>query len=211
MNFRRDSSVSTVGPVLVLRGLLSGLSLIVAIGAQNAFVLRQGLRREHVGAVVTLCIAADVLLIAAGTAGLGALVAGRPAALEVVRVGGAAFLLWLAADALRRAVRPGTLDPAASGPAGLRATLATSAALTFLNPHVYLDTVLLLGALAQQAGPARWQFAAGAAAASALWFTALGFGAGRLRPLFARAVSWRLLDLGVAGVMTAMAARLLLA
>ena len=197
-------------PVIVLRGLLSGLSLIVAIGAQNAFVLRQGLRREHVAAVVLLCVAADALLIAAGTAGLGALVETHPAALTVARVGGAAFLLWLAVGALRRAVRPGSLDPAAAGPSGRRAVLATTAALTFLNPHVYLDTVLLLGALAQQNGAARWQFAAGAAVASASWFSALGFGAAHLRPLFARPTAWRALDLGVATVMTTVGLRLVL-
>lgn len=196
--------------VIALRGLLSGLSLIVAIGAQNAFVLRQGLRREHIGAVVVLCVLADAGLIALGTAGLGAVVQAHPTALTAVRVGGAAFLLWLAADAVRRAVRPGVLDPAASGPAGLRPVLATSAALTFLNPHVYLDTVLLLGALAQQAGAARWQFAAGAAVASGAWFTALGYGAVRLRPLFARPGAWRVLDLLVAAVMVTIAVRLLL-
>lgn len=196
--------------MIVLRGLLSGFSLIVAIGAQNAFVLRQGLRREHVGAVVLLCVVADVLLITAGTAGLGALVQAHPVALEVVRVAGALFLLWLAADAVRRATRPGALDPTAGGPAELRPVLVTSAALTFLNPHVYLDTVLLLGGLAQQAGPARWEFAAGAAGASAAWFTALGYGAVRLRPLFARPATWRVLDLAVAGVMTTIALRLLL-
>lgn len=127
-----------------------------------------------------------------------------------MRVGGAAFLLWLAAGAARRAVQPGVLDPAAAGPARLRPVLATSAALTFLNPHVYLDTVLLLGALAQQAGTARWQFAAGAAAASVVWFTALGYGAVRLRPLFARPGAWRVLDLVVAAVMATIAVRLAL-
>ena len=197
-------------PVILLRGLLSGLSLIVAIGAQNAFVLRQGLRREHVAPVVLLCVAADALLIAAGTAGLGALVEAHPAALSVARVGGAGFLLWLAVGALRRAVRPGSLDPATAGPSGRRAVLATTAGLTFLNPHVYLDTVLLLGALAQQNGAARWQFAAGATVASASWFSALGFGAAHLRPLFARPTAWRALDLGVATVMTTVGLRLVL-
>lgn len=196
--------------VIAIRGLLSGLSLIVAIGAQNAFVLRQGLRREHIGAVVVLCVLADAVLIALGTAGLGAVVQAHPTALTAVRVGGAAFLLWLAADAVRRAVRPGVLDPATSGPARLRPVLATSAALTFLNPHVYLDTVLLLGALAQQAGAARWQFAAGAAVASVVWFTALGYGAVHLRPLFARPGAWRVLDLLVAAVMATIAVRLVL-
>ena len=195
--------------MIVLRGLLSGLSLIVDIGAQNAFVLRQGLRREHVGAVVALCVAADMLLIAAGTAGLGVLVQNHPMALTAARVGGAGFLIWLAFGALRRALRREVLDPAVTGPTDRRAVLTTSAALTFLNPHVYLDTVLLLGALAQQAGQARWQFFAGAAIASAVWFSALGFGAARLRPVFVRPMAWRVLDLGVAGVMATIAVRLL--
>ncbi len=130
-------------------GLAAGLSLIVAIGAQNAFVLRQGLRREHVLPVVLVCALSDLVLIAAGTAGLGALVTGAPVLLTVVRWGGAAFLLTLAALAARRALRPGGLDPASgAGATSARSAVATSLALTWLNPHVYLDTVLLLGSLA---------------------------------------------------------------
>lgn len=195
--------------MVVLQGLLAGLSLIVAIGAQNAFVLRQGLRAEHVGAVVAVCTLADVALIAAGTAGLGALVGGHPAALSVARYAGAALLLGLAAAAARRALGSERLDPAASAPTARRAVLTTTLALTFLNPHVYLDTVLLLGALAAQHGDARWWFAAGAMAASALWFAALGFGAVRLRPLLARPGAWRVLDAAVALVMLVFAVRLL--
>jgi L-lysine exporter family protein LysE/ArgO len=196
--------------VVVLQGLLAGLSLIVAIGAQNAFVLRQGLRGEHVGAVVTLCTAADLALIAVGTAGLGALVGGHPTVLAAARYSGAALLAWLAAAATRRALRPGRLDPALDEPASTRAVLATTLGLTFLNPHVYLDTVLLLGTMAAQHGPARWWFAAGAGTASALWFGGLGFGAARLRPLLARPGAWRVLDLSVAAVMLAFAVRLVL-
>jgi L-lysine exporter family protein LysE/ArgO len=195
--------------VVVLQGLLAGLSLIVAIGAQNAFVLRQGLRREHVGAVVAVCIGADVLLIAAGTAGLGTLVASHPGALAVARYGGAAFLVVLGLAAARRAWRPGHLDPADDAPAALRPVLATTLALTFLNPHVYLDTVLLLGALAGQHGSARWAFAAGAMASSALWFSTLGFGSARLAPVLARPGAWRALDVLVAVVMLAIAVTLL--
>jgi len=194
--------------VIVLQGLLAGLSLIVAIGAQNAFVLRQGLRGEHIGAVVAVCTGADLLLIAAGTAGLGALVGGHPEALAVARFAGAALLVALGAAALRRALRPGTLDPAADAPAPVRTVLGTTLGLTFLNPHVYLDTVLLLGAMAAQHGALRWWFAVGAGVASALWFTTLGFGAARLRSLLARPGAWRVLDLAVAAVMIAFAVRL---
>ena len=195
--------------MVVVQGLLAGLSLIVVIGAQNAFVLRQGLRGERVGWVVAVCAAADAVLIAAGTAGLGAIVGGHPGALAVARYGGAALLLWLGAGAARRALRPGHLDPAGAAPASLRAVLGTTLALTFLNPHVYLDTVLLLGTLAAQHGPQRWWFASGAALASVLWFGGLGFGAARLRPLLARPGAWRALDAAVAVIMLAFAVRLL--
>ena len=196
--------------MVVVQGLLAGLSLIVAIGAQNAFVLRQGLRGEHVGVVVAVCTGADLVLIAAGTAGLGALVGGRPGALTTARFAGAALLVVLGIAAARRALRPGRLSPTSSAPGSVQAVLATTLGLTFLNPHVYLDTVLLLGAMAAQHGPARWWFAAGAGAASALWFATLGFGAARLRPLLARPGAWRVLDLSVAAVMLAFAVRLAL-
>lgn len=198
-----------------LAGFLTALSLIVAIGAQNAFVLRQGLRREHVLPVVLVCAGADAVLVALGIAGLGALVTDHPAALAAARYAGAAFLLVLAVAAARRARRPEHLDPSASGPAGRAAVLTTCLALTFLNPHVYLDTVVLLGSLAHQqdgrgaAGP--WVFGLGAAAASAAWFTALGFGAARLGPLFRRPRAWQVLDVLVAVVMVSVAASLLLA
>jgi L-lysine exporter family protein LysE/ArgO len=196
--------------VVVLQGLLAGLSLIVAIGAQNAFVLRQGLRGEHVGAVVAVCTGADLVLIGAGTAGLGALVGGHPAALAVARFAGAALLVVLGAAAVRRAPALAAPAVAADAPAPVRTVLATTLGLTLLNPHVYLDTVLLLGAMAAQHGALRWAFAAGAGAASALWFTGLGFGAVRLRPLLARPGAWRVLDLAVAAVMLVLAARLTL-
>ncbi len=193
-----------------MTGLLTGLSLIVAIGAQNAFVLRQGIRREHVLAVVAVCALADAVLITAGVAGLGALVGGSPTALEVVRFVGAAFLVVLAVGALRRARRAERLDPAAEAPARLGPVVLTTLGLTFLNPHVYLDTVVLLGGLASRHGPdGRWSFAAGAILASVLWFGALGFGARRLAPLFARPRAWQVLDLLVAAVMVTIAITLL--
>lgn len=195
-----------------LAGLLAGLSLIVAIGAQNAFVLRQGIRREHVGAVALLCSVADAVLIVAGVTGIGRLVERSPVVLDVVRWAGAAFLLAYAVLALRRAVRPGELHAATGGArVGLRPVLTTAAALTFLNPHVYLDTVLLLGSLANQHGDdGRWAFALGAVLGSFLWFFGLAYGARRLAPLFARPAAWRVLDGLIALVMTAIALSLLL-
>ncbi|MDO3701228.1 LysE/ArgO family amino acid transporter [Micromonospora sp. C28SCA-DRY-2] len=190
-------------------GFSMSIALIVAIGAQNAFVLRQGLRREHVVPVVVTCAASDALLIAAGIAGVGTLVTGRPVLLTAIRWGGAAFLLCYAALAARRALRPGALLPTERPPATLRATLLACAAFTYLNPHVYLDTVLLLGGIAQQ-HPHRWLFGVGAALASVVWFTALGIGAHRLAPLLARTVAWRLLDGLIAAVMAALAVALLL-
>jgi len=193
-------------------GLGLGLSLIVAIGSQNAFVLRQGLRGQRVGPVVLVCVLSDVLLIAAGVAGAGAVVRSHPGVLDVVRIGGAAFLLTYGVLAARRALRPQALDPTGgAAPASLLATVGTTLALTWLNPHVYLDTVVLLGSIAQSHPGRQWSFAAGAALGSALWFTALGFGAALLRPLFARPAAWRVLDAVIAVVMLALAASLLLA
>ncbi len=194
-----------------LAGLAFGLSLIVAIGAQNAFVLRQGLRGEHVLPVVAVCALSDVALIAAGVAGVGSLLAGRATLLTVVRLAGAAFLGTYAVIAARRALRPAALTPAAEGDdrSTARATLATVLALTWLNPHVYLDTLLLLGSVAGTHGDERWAFGAGAALGSVLWFTALGFGAALLRPLFAKPVAWRVLDGIIALVMATIAGVLL--
>lgn len=196
----------------LLAGLGSGLSLIVAIGAQNAFVLRQGIRREHVGWVALLCALADAVLICAGVLGIGTLVERAPVVLDVVRWGGVAFLVAYALLALRRAVRPEALRAGdAGGGASLRTALTTAAALTFLNPHVYLDTVLLLGSIANQHGDdGRWVFAIGAVAASFGWFFGLAYGARRLAPVFARPVAWRVLDGLIAVVMVLIAASLAL-
>lgn len=196
----------------LLAGLGSGLSLIVAIGAQNAFVLRQGIRHEHVGPVALLCALADALLIGAGVLGIGTLVERAPVVLDAVRWGGVAFLLCYAALALRRAVHTEVLRAGESGAgASLKAALTTAAALTFLNPHVYLDTVLLLGSIANQHGDdGRWVFAAGAAVGSFAWFFGLGYGARRLAPVFARPSAWRVLDGLIAVVMTLIALSLAL-
>jgi len=191
-----------------IAGFVASVVLIVAIGAQNAFVLRQGLRREHVLPVVLTCALSDLALIVAGIAGLGAVISARPAAVTTIRWVGAAFLLGYAALAARRAWKPAALKPTDRAPATLRATLLTCLALTYLNPHVYLDTVLLLGSVAQQ-HPHRWLFGIGAAAASAVWFTALGLGAHRLAPVLARPGAWRLLDALIALVMLLVAASLI--
>jgi len=198
--------------IAVLSGLVTGLSLIVAIGAQNAFVLRQGLRRHHVLLVVAVCAFSDLILILAGVAGIGTIVERAPAVLVVVRWFGVAFLLGYGLVAARRALRGGQLEAAADRQLSARAVLVTALAFTWLNPHVYLDTVLLVGSLASTHGvPGRWWFAAGAGAASLGWFTALGFGARVLTPVFRRPHAWRVLDAGIAVVMVALAASLLVA
>ena len=180
-------------------GFGTGLSLIVAIGAQNAFVLRQGIRRDAVLAVVAICAASDAVLIALGVGGVGALVLAFPTVLTVVGVAGGVFLLCYGFLAARRAFRPSALT-ITDAPATHRVVL-TCLALTWLNPHVYLDTVLLLGTVAAHRGDLRWAFGAGAALASLCWFAALGFGARLLTGLFARPSSWRVLDGLVAATM----------
>lgn len=189
-------------------GLLTGLGLIVAIGAQNAFVLRQGIRREHIGAVVVLCAVSDAVLILAGTAGIGALVAAAPWALDLLRWGGAAYLAWFGIRSLISALKPSALT--AQEPRSRGSVITTTLALTFLNPHVYLDTVVLLGSIANQYGPdARWIFAAGAVAGSILWFSGLGYGARALSGALGRPRTWQVLDLLIGVVMLALAAKLL--
>jgi L-lysine exporter family protein LysE/ArgO len=209
----------------VLAGLGLGLSLIVAIGAQNVFVLRQGIRREHVVAVVIICALSDAALIAAGVAGLGFVLSAAPWLVVVARWAGALFLLTYGILAARRAWRGGeelpveTSDTAASGAAGGTTTLTgtrlapvilTTLALTWLNPHVYLDTVLMLGSIAATHGDERRLFAGGAIAASLLWFTALGFGARYLGRWLRTPRSWRILDAVIAVIMITIAISLVL-
>lgn len=195
-------------------GLGLGLSLIIAIGAQNAFVLRQGLRREHIGVVIAICALSDAVLIAAGVAGAGALVERAPVLLTFVRWGGAVFLAVYGLLAARRALRPGVLraaDERAGQGAGVGAVVVTYLALTWFNPHVYLDTVVLLGSIGSTHGDARWFFGAGAAVGSVIWFTALGLGARALAPVFAKPVAWRVLDAIIAVVMIGLAISLVVA
>lgn len=192
-------------------GLGAGLALIIAIGAQNAFVLRQGLRGEHVGLVVLVCMLSDIVLIGAGIFGIGEVVRAVPAVVVVIRLAGAAFLLTYAALAAKRAFRPGALKASAQqGSLNRKVVLATVLTLTWLNPHVYLDTVLLLGTLANQHGDLRWWFGAGAAMGSVIWFSALGFGAKLLRPVFAKPGAWRVLDALIAVVMVVLGVKMAL-
>lgn len=177
----------------LLTGLVTGLSLIVAIGAQNAFVLRQGLTRQHIGTVVLICIAGDVLLINAGVAGVGAVIRSHPTVLTVFRWLGAAYLVWFGINSLRAARHPRTLT---NGVSVARGSVAAAAfAITFLNPHVYLDTVLMLGNIANQQGAVgRWWFAAGACLGSITWFLTIGYGARLAAPWMRKPVTWRVLD-----------------
>lgn len=195
-----QTSVGWAWPVFA-QGLFLGLGLIVAIGAQNAFVLRQGLRREHVGSVVAFCAVADAVLITAGVFGMAQALGDRPMLARGLALGGAVFLAVYGWRALQRARRISALDVTASSPTLSRgAALAQAAAFTLLNPHVYLDAVLLVGSIgAQQPAPLQGCFAAGASAASLLWFSALGFGARWLAPWFARPRAWQVLD-GLIGV-----------
>ncbi|WP_232818085.1 MULTISPECIES: LysE/ArgO family amino acid transporter [Kocuria] len=191
-------------------GMLAGLALIVAIGAQNAWVLRQGIRREHVAIVVAVCALADALLITVGTLGIGTLVERFPGVLVALRWGGAAYLIWFAVQSFRSAFSDQSLNqadaPAATKSAGR--VLATTLALTFLNPHVYLDTVVMLGNLANQQGDLQWMFSAGAATGSVVWFSVLGIGARALARPLNRPGTWKVIDVGVGVVMLLIAAKM---
>lgn len=186
-----------------LNGILVAAGLIIAIGAQNAFVLAQSLRREHHLSVAALCVFCDAVLVSLGVFGLAKLLLENPTLLAIARWGGIAFLTWYGLKALLRALRPDALGNAAeTGPRSRKAVLLAALAVTLLNPHVYLDTVLLIGSLgAQQAAPGA--YALGAASASLMWFFALALGAAWLAPWLARPATWRLLDLMVAAMMLA--------
>ncbi|NWA27096.1 amino acid transporter [Pseudomonas gingeri] len=192
-----------------LNGMLVAAGLIMAIGTQNAFVLAQSLRREHHLPVAALCVLCDAILVAAGVFGLASVLAHNPTLLAIARWGGAAFLLWYASLALRRAFSRQSLQQGAGQTLrSLRAVLLSALAVTLLNPHVYLDTVLLIGSLgAQQTEPGA--YVVGAASASLLWFFSLALGAAWLAPWLARPATWRLLDLLVAIMMFSVAAQLI--
>lgn len=200
------------GPVsplpAITAGFALGASLIIAIGAQNAFVLRQGIARRHVWPVAALCAISDVLLITAGVLGLGSLIVSHPTLVAVARWGGAAFLVAYAALALHRAMRPHALRAAPETRHGLRGALLAAAAFTFLNPHCYLDTVVLVGGVSASYASERWWFGLGAAASSIAWFSLLAAASPRLAPLFARPRAWQVLDVVIAIVMVTIAVRL---
>jgi len=204
--------VPSVGVVLnaSLDGLLTGLSLIIAIGAQNAYVLRQGLRRAYVGRVVAICTLSDFALIVAGVSGIGVIVQHAGWTLEAVRWFGVAFLAWYGLSSAWRARRPASsLSAAQDNPGGGSVVVRRILALTWLNPHVYLDTVVLLGSIANAHGTSgRWWFAVGACVASTLWFTGLGFGARFAAGLLATPRAWQVLDLLIAATMLGIAVKL---
>ncbi len=194
-----------------LDGLLTGLTLIIAIGAQNAYVLRQGLRRSYVVPVVAICVLSDVALILAGVSGIGVIVKHAGWALTAVRWFGVAFLAWYGLSSAWRARRPSALAAAQAESARGAVVVRRAVALTWLNPHVYLDTVLLLGSIANaHGGSGRWWFAIGACVASTLWFAGLGFGARLAAGLLATPRAWQVLDLLIAATMLGIAVKLAL-
>jgi L-lysine exporter family protein LysE/ArgO len=195
-----------------IAGFLSGLVLIVAIGAQNSFVLRQALRREHRLPITLICVVSDAALILAGVAGLGVLIQNNSTLLAAARYGGAIFLLIYSLFAARRAWHGEQMSAQAGGALPLLSALAACLGFTFLNPHVYLDTVVLLGALANQQGvEGRWVFGSGAMLASLVWFVCLAYGAGYLAPWFRNKLAWRVLDSLIALVMLGLAVSLVAA
>jgi len=189
----------------IIPGLLTGLSLIVAIGAQNAFVLRQGLLRKHVLLIVLICALSDALLITLGVLGLGGLIAALPWLLEVIRWVGVGFLVWYGSSSLRRFIKQDSLKAAESSVGSLKQAVVTTLALTFLNPHVYLDTVIFIGGIANQFGDQKWWFVLGAVTSSFLWFFGLGFGASKASVLVSKPLFWKILDVFIAAVMFSLA------
>jgi L-lysine exporter family protein LysE/ArgO len=187
--------------IAFLPGLLTGLSLIIAIGAQNAFVIRQGLTKKHVLLVVSICAISDALLILLGVAGLGAIISGLPWLLEIIRWFGVAYLTWFGIRSIRSAFKTQALDASGVQSASAKTVVLSVLGFTFLNPHVYLDTVILLGSIGNQFGQDKWWFALGAALASILWFSSIGFGAKAASRFMAKPVFWKVLDLVIAAVM----------
>lgn len=193
----------------LLAGFFLGGSLIIAIGAQNAFVLRQGLLKQHVFALALFCAVSDATLILLGVAGFGEAIKAAPALLQAVTWGGAAFLLWYGFTAFRRALQASVLETGQGGSVSLKAALVQGAAFTWLNPHVYLDTVVLVGGISTTFGDNRWWYATGAVTASFAWFFALAYGARLLTPVFQKPAAWKVLDIGIGCVMWLLAVKLL--
>ena len=187
--------------IAFLPGLLTGFSLIIAIGAQNAFVIRQGLTKKHVLLVVAICAISDALLILLGVAGLGAVISELPWLLEIIRWFGVAYLTWFGIRSIRSAFMTQVLDASGVQSASAKTVVLSVLGFTFLNPHVYLDTVILLGSIGNQFGQDKWWFALGAAVSSILWFSSIGFGAKAASRFMAKPVFWKVLDLVIAAVM----------
>ena len=187
--------------IAILPGLLTGFSLIIAIGAQNAFVIRQGLRREHVLLIVLICAISDAALILVGTGGLGRIIQGNQIALEIIRWFGVAYLTWFGLRSLRSAFKSQSLQVGEVLQARAGDVARSALALTFLNPHVYLDTVILLGSVANQFESDRWFFDLGACLASIIWFTTIGFGARSASRFMSKPIFWKILDSIIALVM----------
>jgi L-lysine exporter family protein LysE/ArgO len=192
--------------IAIVPGFLAGLSLIIAIGAQNAFVIRQGLTKKYVLLTVLICACSDALLIALGASGLGALIKSNKDLLEFVRWFGVAYLLWFAFKSAKSAFKQEVLNSAGEASANKRSVVLTVLALTFLNPHVYLDTVVLLGSISNQFGSDKWFFVTGAIIASFLWFTSIGFGAKSASRFMSRPIFWKILDSLIAAIMLSIAA-----
>lgn len=189
----------------ILPGFLTSLSLIVAIGAQNAFVIRQALTRQHVLVIVLICAASDALLMLAGVGGLGAIISANAQVLEWIRWFGVAYLTWFGVRSVISAFKNDVLDSSGNSEKSLLKVVLMCLTITFLNPHVYLDTVILVGSIANQFGENKWFFVLGAIAASAIWFTSLGYGAKAASKLMSKPVFWRVLDIVIAGVMFSVA------
>jgi len=192
----------------VIAGFVTGLSLIIAIGAQNAFILRQGLTRRYVFLIVSICAVSDALLISLGTFGLGALIQAIPHLLEILRWLGVAYLVWFGSTAVRKALANNSLTVADENQVSLKKTLLLTLGFTFLNPHVYLDTVILVGGVANQFGDNKWFFALGAIIASLTWFFSLGLAASKLAVVMAKPIFWKILDIFIAAVMFSLAINL---
>lgn len=194
----------------LIPGFLTGLSLIIAIGAQNAFVIRQGLLRQHVFLIVAICAISDAALIFLGTGGLGSLIQSKPSLLEFIRWFGVIYLTWFGIKSVRSARKSHSLQAGEGASISKTKIISTCLALTFLNPHVYLDTVILLGSVANQFDEDRWFFAIGSAVASVVWFSTIGYGARAASRFMSKPIFWKILDSIIAAVMFAIAITLAL-
>ena len=193
------------GVIALITGLFTGLSLIVAIGAQNAFVIKQGLLRSHVTLVVFVCAISDALLIIVGTGGLGRIIQSKPDLLNVIRWFGVIYLTWFGIKSVRAAFRNETLTASDKSAESWKKVLVTVLAMTYLNPHVYLDTVIFVGSLANQFESQRWYFALGACIASGVWFSVIGYGARSASHLMSKPIFWRILESVIAAIMFTLA------